>query len=117
MVKGHAEIEVAAEAAGTITPKLRPTKATKVSQRTTVFEIIFLPPPLIRVAVARPPHFFPDCGCRHNRHRCESLLSGIPRCSEPRLHTTSASKTYRFRQSFAIHFQNKNLHRKESKRS
>jgi len=45
MVNGQLVISVA-EAAGTITPKQRPTIATRVSQRTTVFEIIFLPPPL-----------------------------------------------------------------------
>jgi hypothetical protein len=45
MVNGQAVISVA-RAAGTITPKLRPTNAARVSQRRTVFEIIFLPPPL-----------------------------------------------------------------------
>src|SRR6266851_1896231 len=46
IVNGQDGISVSAEAAGAITPKQRPTTATRVSQRTTVFEIISLPPPL-----------------------------------------------------------------------
>jgi len=45
IVKGQAVISVA-RATGTITPKLRPTNVARVSQRRTVFETIFLAPPL-----------------------------------------------------------------------
>jgi len=39
-MNGQDGISVSAEAAGTITPKQRPTNATRVSQSRTVFEII-----------------------------------------------------------------------------
>jgi hypothetical protein len=74
----------------------------RVSQRITVFETIFLSPPLYGWQSDDRRIFLPDCGCRHNRPRCVKRDYQASPDALNRSHTTSASKAYLFRQPFAI---------------